>query len=257
MSTKFGIRPWLGWSKPVAAGVAALIALMIIFSGGCSSGSQNAVNSHEEAAKTSNTAARPASASAGDTATEGVPISLADAGEYGTNVYDDAKASDWNSANLNLERLRGAIKEVRTDVVNQSGAADRLDEHVAALGLAVAVKDRQTAMHDANEVTLDVANLTTAYNLSVPVELTRLDYYGRELEIWAEAEDINRLQETGREMRRTWDSVRTSVNSRDATEAKKFEALVAQAESAKTLSTYAIVAPQVLNEVDNLEQLFY
>ena len=228
----------------------------MIWSHGCSSGSQNAVNpeiNSDDAATTSTTPAPPASA---NTATESVPTSLADAGEYGENVYDYTKANDWNATNLKLEALRESAKDVRTDVKTQSDATDSLDEHVAALGLAVAVKDRQTAMREANRVTLDVANISIAYKLSVPVEVSRMDYYGRELEIWAEAKDANNLQSTAREMRGTWDSLRKSVEARSAPEAKKFGALVAQVESARTPSDYASVAPLVLNEVDNLEKLF-
>ncbi len=150
-----------------------------------------------------------------------------------------------------------SAKDVRTDVKNQSDATDSLDDHVAALGLAVAVKDRQTAMREANRVTLDVANMTTAYKLSVPVEVIRLDYYGRELEIWADAKDPNRLQATAREMRHEWNALRSSVEAQSAAEAKKFRALVAQVESARTPSDYATVATLVLNEVDNLEKLFH
>jgi uncharacterized protein YcbX len=148
------------------------------------------------------------------------------------------------------------VKNVRAAVQNQSAAVDRLDTNVAALDRAVTAKDRQAAMREANQVTLDVANMTTAYKLIVPVEVTRLDYYGRELEVWAQAQDANKLQATAREMRRTWDSLRPSVEKHKATEAKRFDALVAQVESARAPADYARVATPVLNEVDNLEKLF-
>jgi hypothetical protein len=185
-----------------------------------------------------------------------VPTSVVDSGEYAEDVFDYAKANDWNSADLKLEALREAAKKVRTDVNNQSAATDRLDDHVAALGLAVAVKDRPTAMREANNVTLDVASITTAYKLIVPVEVTRLDYYGRELEIWAEAKDADRLRETAREMRREWNAVRSSVEAHSAAEARKFEVLVAQVEGSQTAADSARLAKPVLDEVDNLEKLF-
>jgi histone H3/H4 len=260
MNTKVGTRRSRYQLTSVAVCITALIGFLMVWSHGCSSGSQNAVNSplnSNEAATTSNTPAHPASADEVNTAAESIPTSLADTGEYGENIYDYAKANDWNATSLKLEALRESAKDVRTDVKNQSDATDSLDEHVAALGLAVAVKDRQTAMREANRVTLDVANMTTAYKLSVPVEVIKLDYYGRELEIWAEAKDANNLQATAGEMRGTWDSLRKSVEARSAAEAKKFEALVAQVESARTPSDYASVATLVLNEVDNLEKLFH
>ncbi len=73
-------------------------------------------------------------------------------------------------------------------------------------------------MHEANEVTLDVANMTAAYKLNVPVEVTRLDYYGRELEVWAQAQDTNKLQAAAREMRQTWDSLRPRIEAQSKTE---------------------------------------
>jgi hypothetical protein len=112
-------------------------------------------------------------------------------------------------------------------------------------------------MREANQVTINVADMTAAYKLSVPVEVTRLDYYGRELEVWAQVQDANKLQATAREMRRTWNSLKPTIEARSATEAKTFDAMVAQVESARTPAGYAREATLVLNEVDNLEKLFH
>jgi hypothetical protein len=185
-----------------------------------------------------------------------VPASLSNAGEYGENIYDYAKANDWKNADLKVASLKDAIKKVRTEVKNQSTAVDRLDTSVAALDRAVTAKDRQATMREANQVTLDVASMTAAYKLSVLVEVTRLDYYGRELEVRAQVQDVNKLRATAREIRQTWDSLRPTIAAKSAVEAKKFDSLVARVESAKTPADYARVATPVLNEVDNLEKLF-
>jgi hypothetical protein len=234
-----------------------VIVILMIWLNACSSVSQSAGNSDKAAAKTVDTpAAPPASASPVSTTGESVPTSLADAGEYGENVYDYAKANDWKNADIKLAALNDAVKQVRADVKNNSAAVDRLAVNVAALDRAVTSKDRQATMREANQVTLDAAEMTTAYKLSVPVEVTRLDYYGRELEVWAQAKDANKLQAAAREMRRTWDALRPAIEGKSATEVKKFAALVAQVESAKTPADYARVATPVLDEVDNLEKLF-
>ncbi len=80
--------------------------------------------------------------------------------------------------------------------------------------------------------------------------------YGRELEIWDEAKDASKLQATAREMRKTWDAVRPSIEAKNPAVAKKFEGLVAQVEAAKAPADYAKVAKPVLDEVDNLEKVF-
>jgi hypothetical protein len=238
-------RDW--WNTVALGGLSLMVFLMIWFTA-CSSGSP-------EAAKTNKAVTRPTASSA-VTKTESVPTSLSNAGEYGENVYDYAKASDWKNADVKVASLKDAIKTVRTDVQNQSATVDRLGTNVAALDHAVTAKDRQAAMREANQVTFDVADMTSAYKLSVPVEVTRLDYYGRELEVWAQAQDANKLQATAREMRRTWDSLRPKIEAHSKIETKKFEALVAQVESARTSADYTRVATPVLNEVDNLEKLF-
>jgi hypothetical protein len=238
------------WWNTVALGVMALIsALLMIWFTACSSVSPGAAKPNETA--------KPPTASTAVTKTESAPTSLANAGEYGENVYDYAKVNDWKNADVRLLALRDAVKIVRTEVKNQSAAVDRLDANVAILERAVAAKDRPATMQEANQVTVNVADMTAAYKLSVPVEVTRLDYYGRELEVWAQAQDANKLQATAREMRRTWDSLRPSIETHSAAEAKKFDALVARVESAKTPADYGRVATPVLNEVDNLEKLFH
>jgi hypothetical protein len=232
----------------VALSLPVLIVFLIVWMNACSSGSPGAANP--------NKAVKPATASSAVTKTESVPTSLSNAGEYGENVYDYAKANDWKNADAKLAALRDAVKSVRAEVKNQSEAIDRLDTNVAALDRAVTTKDRQAAMREANQVTLAVADMTAAYKLSVPVEVTRLDYYGRELEVWAQAHDANKLQATASEMRQTWDSLRPQIEAHSKTQAKTFDALVARVESARTAADYARVATPVLNEVDNLEKLF-
>jgi hypothetical protein len=235
------------WWNTFALGLVVVIALLVIGLNACSSSSPGVAK---------NNAVTPPTASSATTTEGSVPTSLSNAGEYGENVYDYAKANDWKNADVKLAALKDAIKSVRADVKNQSAAVDRLATNAATLDRAVAAKDRQATMREANQVTLDVANMTTAYKLTVPVEVTKLDYYGRELEVWAQAKDANKLQATAGEMRQTWDSLRSSIGSHSATEAKKFDALVARVAAAKTPADYARVATPVLNEVDNLEKLY-
>jgi hypothetical protein len=57
-------------------------------------------------------------------------------------------------------------------------------------------------------------------------------------------------------MRRTWDSLRPTIETYSAIDAKKFDALLVRVESAKTLADYARAATPVFNEVNSLEKLF-
>ena len=192
----------------------------------------------------------------GSPAKEEVPKALADAGEYGENLYDYAKANDWKHAEARLVALGTAVGRVRSEAGVSGIAVDRLGRTRAALNHSVARKHRLMTMREANQVTLDVADLTAAYKLSVPVEVTRLDYYGRELEIWAEVGTMARLKATASGMRHEWNAVRSRVKGKNRAEAEKCEALVGRTERARTPKEYAPLASLVLDEVDHLESVF-
>lgn len=198
----------------------------------------------------------PNASVAATAAADSVPAALRDAGERGEGVYDSANVHNWNSAGMELALLKEAVSKVRANLANQRETRERLRAHVATLERAVAAKDRLAAMREANHVTLDVAEMTAAHKPTVPVAVTKLDYDGRELRIWSEANDANQLQATARAIRQEWDALRPMVAARDAAEANAFDALVAQVERAQTPAESARLATAMLDEVDKLEQVF-
>lgn len=110
----------------MALGAIALIAFSTIGLNACSSGSPGNTNAN---ANTSVDTSKPpvTPTSTAETAEESPPASLADAGEYGENIYDYAKANDWKNAAVKLAALKNAVKQVHTDVKNQSAEVERLD----------------------------------------------------------------------------------------------------------------------------------
>ena len=65
-----------------------------------------------------------------------VPKALADAGEYGENLYDYAKVNDWKHAEARLVALGHALGRVRSEAGVSGIAVDRLGRIVAALNLS-------------------------------------------------------------------------------------------------------------------------
>jgi hypothetical protein len=185
-----------------------------------------------------------------------VPKALADAGEYGENLYDAAKVNDWTRVRARLKALDEAVKQLSVETGSAGKAEDSLERNVAALKRSVVRRQRRETMQLANQVTFNVADMTAGYAPRVPVQVTRLDFYGRELEIWSAAGNASRLKATAEGMLREWDAVRPSVEKRDPAEAKKFGALVTRVEVARTPAPYGRLAGPLLEEVDNLEKVF-
>lgn len=201
-------------------------------------------------------AVRPAERTPAAGTADSVPTSLQDVGEYGELVYDAAKTRDWRKTAAAFARLKSAARQLRLEL---SSAPDlpRLRVVLTALETAVARKDRLTTMRQANQVTIIAANMTDPFHPVVPPDVVRLDYLGRELEIWAEARDAAKLQSTAAELTRTWESVRLAIEARGpAPLSKEFGDLVAQIKSAKSFDDYARLAPRLLEAVDQLEGVF-
>ena len=107
-------------NNPIMPGLIVLFALGL---GACSSGSQSGTNANSAGTKASNTPAATRAAAN----TESVPAALMDAGEYGENIYDYAKANDWKKAEARIAALKEATKKVRADGRNQPTKVDRLE----------------------------------------------------------------------------------------------------------------------------------
>lgn len=181
------------------------------------------------------------------------PQILADAGEFAENIYDFAKAKNWAKADEKLAGLRKALDELKA----KNLAAPQLVETTDVLAAAVKAKNEIEAMREANQATFLVADETAKYSLKIPVEVTKLDYYGREIEILTMTKDEAKLKLTAQAIRQTWNQVKPKIEAKNATkETAKFESLVAQTEKAASIADYAKIVAPILDEVDNLEKVF-
>lgn len=181
------------------------------------------------------------------------PKALVDAGEFAENIYDFAKLKDWTKAEAKLDSLEKSLSELKTANL----AAPQFVEAINSLATAVKAKNEIDAMREANQATFLVAEQSTKFNLKVPVEIVKLDYYGREIEILAITKDDAKLKTTTQEIRQIWNAVKPKIEAKGATKvAAKFESLVVKAEKAGSIEDYAKVALPILDEVDNLEKVF-
>jgi hypothetical protein len=181
----------------------------------------------------------------------GVPKAVADVGTHGEDLYDHVKATDWTKANASLDSLDVAAKGL------SAAEASQLASVLDSLHKAVAAHQRATALEAANQVTFVGAKLTEAYHPKMPADIVRLDYYGRELEIWATRKDMAKLAATSDALRKTWESVKgTVVSAGGGAAATTTDSLVTKLGAAKSAADYAKLATPILDVVDLLEKPF-
>jgi hypothetical protein len=182
-----------------------------------------------------------------------VPEALSVAGELGENIYDAANAADWKTAMEKIRELTKASKTMATQKIDPPGFLGTFED----LRKAVGAKDRKAAMLKSNRITLEVTDYMAGYSVRIPTAIAKLDYLGREIEIWSSEKDASRLQKAVRDLRTTWDSVKPKVEAAGGGEqAKDFEALVAKTEVARSPAEYGKLAAPILDKVDDLEYVF-
>ncbi len=245
--------------KKLTLGIAAAIVVGTIAFGaacGVSKSESNSATAPNKAVVTEKPAAiAPPKTTSVETAKTNAtpPQALVDAGEFAENVYDFAKLKDWTKAGAKLSSLEKSLGELKAANL----AAPPLVETTNSLATAVKAKNEIDAMREANQATFLVAEQSAKFNLKVPVEIVKLDYYGREIEILAMTKDDAKLKMTAQAIRQTWNAVKPKIEAKGATKvAAKFESLVAQTEKAASIADYAKVATPILDEVDNLEKVF-
>jgi hypothetical protein len=120
---------------------------------------------------------------------------------------------------------------VQSSAHDLSGAPNergQLDAAVTALDHSVPHHDKSATMRDANQVTLLASELTASYHPKIP-DVARLDFDGRDLEIWSAAHHIPKLKHTAEDIHHTWDQVRPAVEAYNGQDvAKGCDALVAK-----------------------------
>ena len=91
----------------------------------------------------------------------------------------------------------------------------------------------------------------------IPIEVTLLNYYERELEIWIPTENKPWLGKTAKKISRTWLSIRPLVLSHgNKIEVHKFDILMVTLNQASLFNDYIEITTLLQREQDNLERVF-
>lgn len=186
-----------------------------------------------------------------------VPLRLTQVAELGEQLYDAVKAADWPKATARFRSMRQATNSLSAELGIGRPELLRLRSAMASLNEAIPSRNPTVTLLEANEITLIAANLSAAYNPTVPADVARLDYYGRALEIWSGVGDTKKLAEIAQKIRCIWDSLRPSLAARGgSSEIAPFDRLVGRLEAANSPRMYAEIAGPLLDAVDGIEKVF-
>jgi hypothetical protein len=185
----------------------------------------------------------------------GAAATLKSVGEYAENVYDAARDEKWDDAAAKLATLKAAAQGIPAQA--NKALVTQIQNSIKQMDVTVPVKDQVRTMREANLITRDAAELGTNLHEQIPLGVTYLDFYGRQLEIASRTGDMARLKSTTNDLAATWQKLRPAVMQHSGNdEAEQWDKLVQQIQSADKASDYKKLAEDELEEVDRLENLF-
>ena len=181
---------------------------------------------------------------------------IAKIGEYGEDIYDFAKLGKWTKAASFLGSLQKSYDRFNATGQNRA-LASRLGQQVNSLSQLVTAQDRLAAMQTANQITYSASKYTAKNNAPVPLAVTLLDYYGRELKLGSLFGNASQIQASQTNLTRTWNAVQSSViDTGGIKEAKRFDKLVSLVNQPNSFSGYGQLSTRVLGDVDKLETVY-
>lgn len=177
---------------------------------------------------------------------------------HAEEIYALAKANKWKSMEKSMGALKASGKSVNL-LQNEESVMllPPLVKTMSDLEEAVLARKRTDAMRLANKITLIEAAMAAPLKPRVPTNVGLLAYYGRELEIWSEAKDLEKLSGTVVRMHIAWQTLIPRLNTPDDIKIiKRFAEILKRLDLAKTPEEYGRLASQVQDEVENMEKAF-
>lgn len=175
------------------------------------------------------------------------------------DIYEHAKSNKWKHIGSRLHAIKKAEHQSFAAVTNENtaGLLPKLVETTAGLDEAVSSQRRLDAMIQANRIMIIAAKMMAPFNPRIPTNIAVIGYSARKLEILAESHDIAIMQDIVYRIHLSWQPLIPQVIEHGGSkEIKKFAEIMKRMETAKSSEEYGRQASLVLEEVNNLEQMF-
>jgi uncharacterized protein YukE len=178
--------------------------------------------------------------------------------ECAGDIYDLAKGNNWKGIPRKLHTLKKYNLLLTAHLTDDSTMLlPKLNKSIIDLDQSIYVKNRMETMRNANKITLVAATIAGTIRPAVPKEILLLDHLGHELEIWAEAKNMDKLSGTVAKMHLTWQNLMPQLIDKCGGKGlRRFSETMKRLETAKTPDEYGRLAAQVLDEVDGMEKVF-
>jgi hypothetical protein len=175
------------------------------------------------------------------------------------DIYEHAKSNKWKHIGTKLNAIKKAEQQTFAGVTNDniSYLLPKLIEATSDLEQAVTLQQRLNSMIFANRITIIGSKMIAPLNPRIPTNVAIIGCSARKLEILAETQNVAKMTDIVYRIHLSWQPLIPQVIEHGGTkEIKRFAEIMRRLEAAKTPEEYGRQADFVLEEVNNLEQLF-
>lgn len=200
--------------------------------------------------------ARPVALQRGPAIADEPPAALKQLGDIASALFEAARAADWQEASIQLRAMDEATHSLPMRLPD-SDADAQLRSRITAVHRNVNERRVVASMEHANAITRLVAEISGRFQNSVPLEISMLSYYGRQLELGAVSRRPAVWKKATTDLRTTWNSIEPKVLQRgDTADAKQLTDIVAQLDGDRRPADVASTAHAELATAAKLRQMF-
>lgn len=178
------------------------------------------------------------------------------------DIIDDLTKADWTAAQAKVTDIKTNFSALEAKLVNASVSTDiisGINSAVMGLDNAVTSKNSYVAKIQANQISKYVPDIMDYYKTTIPTDVSRLDYLGREIILNVENSDWTLASSNFNKADSLWNSLKLSLKTSYKNDINTFQSninslktAIDNKDSAKTTAR----ANTLLDNVDVLEKDF-
>ncbi len=185
------------------------------------------------------------------------PRSLSELGPAAAAVFDDARDGRWAEAQSEVDGVETLLHQLPTGL-GPPDLLQRLGRSARLLAQSVRRHDRFHAMDWANSLTRIGADLSRTFEVTEPIEVPLMAYYGRQLEIDVAAPRRDHLRQTKADLVQTWDALRPQLERRgDVDDVRRVSDLVVSIEGTGSREEIDRLARSEVAAIARIQKVFY
>lgn len=178
------------------------------------------------------------------------------------DIIDDVAKNDWTAAQNKVSDIKTNFSDLKPILVSASVSTDiinGLSSAIDGLDTAVSAKKSYDSRVQANQISKYVPDFYDYYTVTIPTDVSRLDYLGREIVLNVENSDWPSASSNYETASGLWSNLKSKLNSTYKNDIDSFQSNMDALKSAidkKDSAETTTQANALLENVDTLETDF-